>query len=99
MYSPWLFHPEHGTRAQDAAREKIAQRLAFVEGRLAAHGPFLTGERFTVADAYLFTIKGWSAFAKVDLGAFPHLNAFMDQVGARPKVREAMQAEGMRMAA
>jgi len=99
MYSPWLFHPEYGVQAQDVAREKIAQRLAFLEGHIAAHGPFLMGERFTGADAYLFTIVGWSAFAKVDLSAFPHLNAFMDRVGARPKVREAMQAEGMRMAA
>ncbi len=99
MYSPWLFHPEYGAQAQDVARAKIAQRLAFVEGHLATGGPFLLGERFTVADAYLFTIVGWSAFAKVDLAAFPRLRGFMDRVGARPKVRQAMQAEGMKVAA
>lgn len=99
MYSPWLFHPEYGTQAQDVARHKIAERLAFVEDQLAKSGPYLTGDRFSAADAYLFTIVGWSAFAKVDLSAFPHLRAFMDRVGARPKVREAMQAEGMKVAA
>lgn len=94
MYSPWLFHPEYGRQAQAAAREKIAQRLAFVEGHLAA-SPFLMGERFTAADAYLFTIVGWSGFAKVDLSAFPRLRGFMERVGARPAVRRAMAAQGM----
>jgi glutathione S-transferase len=98
-YSPWLFHPEYGAQIQDAARAKIAERLAFVERHLETGGPFLMGETFTAADAYLFTIVGWSAFAKVDLSAFPQLRAFMDRVGARPKVREAMRAEGMKVAA
>ncbi len=98
MYSPWLFHPEYGSQAQDVAREKIIERLAFVEEHLSNGGPFLMGERFTAADAYLFTIVGWSALAKVDLAAFPHLREFMDRVGTRPKVREAMQAEGMKVA-
>lgn len=99
MYSPWLFHPEVGTRAQTFARRKIGERLGFVDSRLAAHGPYLMGERFTIADAYLFTIVGWSPAAGVDLSAFPSLRAFMDRVGARPKVREAMQAEGMKVTA
>ncbi len=99
MYSPWLFHSEYGSQAQDAARNMLARRLAFVENHLAESGPYLAGERFSAADAYLFTIVGWSTFTKVDLTAFPKLRAFMDRVGARPKVREAMQAEGMKIAA
>ncbi|MGO4837477.1 glutathione transferase GstA, partial [Rhizobiaceae sp. 2RAB30] len=99
MYSPWLFHPEYGSQAQEVARRIIGRRLAFVDNHLAGTGLFLTGDRFTVADAYLFTIVGWSAFAKVDLSGFPHLRAFMERVGARPRVREAMQAEGMKVAA
>ena len=95
MYSPWLFHPEYGAQAQNAAREKIGQRLGFVESRLAAV-PFLMGERFTAADAYLFTIVGWSGFAKVDLTAFPQLRGFMERAGARPAVRRAMAAQGMK---
>jgi len=102
MYSPWLFHPEYGVQAQDVARGKIGQRLAFVErhfageGHLAGGAPFLLGDTFTAADAYLFTIAGWSPFAKVDLGPFPRLRDFLERVGARPKVREAMAAQGMK---
>lgn len=99
MYSPWLFHPEYGAQAQDVARRIIGRRLAFVESHLAGEGPFLMGDRFSVADAYLFTIVGWSAFAKVDLSRFPHVRAFMERVGTRPRVREAMHAEGMKVAA
>ncbi|HXF88006.1 MAG TPA: glutathione transferase GstA [Xanthobacteraceae bacterium] len=98
MFSPWLFHPEYGAQAQEVARAKIADRLAFVERHLSTGGPFLLGERFTAADAYLFTIVGWSDFAKVDLSAFPHLRAFMARVASRPAVKEAMRAEGMKVA-
>src|SRR3546814_7895712 len=82
-----MLHPEFGARAQDAARAKIAERLAFVEDHLARSGPLLMGERFTAADAYLFTIVGWSAFTRIDLSAFPHIREFMARVGARPNVR------------
>jgi glutathione S-transferase len=93
MFSPWLFHPEYGAQAQEAARARIAERLAYVERHLAAAGPFLMGERLTAADAYLYTIVGWSGFAKVDLTAFPALRGYMDRVGRRPQVREAIAAE------
>jgi len=99
MYSPWLFHAEYGAAVQQIARDKIAQRLAFVEDHLSEQGPFLMGEQFTAADAYLFTIVGWSAFAKVDLAPFPNLRAFMEQVGSRPKVQETLAAERMKPAA
>src|SRR5690606_23319607 len=97
MFSPWLFHPESGAQAQDVARSKIAERLSHVERHLAAGGPFLLGEGFTAADAYLFTIVGWSGFTGIDLSPFPHLRDFMGRVAARPTVREAMRAQGMRV--
>ena len=98
-FSPWLFHPEYGAQAQDVARGRIAERLAYVETHLAANGPFLLGTDFTVADAYLFTIVSWAAFTKVDLSAFPHLRDYLARIAARPAVRAAMQAEGLKVAA
>jgi glutathione S-transferase len=59
MFSPWLFHPEHGELAREAAKAKIGERFAFLERHLAA-APHLRGERFSGADAYAFTIVGWS---------------------------------------
>jgi glutathione S-transferase len=99
MFSPWLFHPEYGTQAQDVARAKIAERLAYVERHLAAGAPFLLGQSFTAADAYLYTIINWSGFAKVDLSAFPKVKDFMRRIGARPAVLEALRAEGLQESA
>ena len=98
MFSPWLFHPEYGAQAQDVARAKIAERLAHVERHLATGGPFLLGAAFTAADAYLFTILGWSDFGKVELSGFPHLRDYIARVSARPAVWDAMRAEGMKAA-
>lgn len=75
------------------------ERLSFVDAHLAASGPLLMGEHFTAADAYLFTVASWSRVTKVDVTGLPHLQSFMERVGARPAVREAMQAERMRVAA
>jgi glutathione S-transferase len=97
MFSPWLFHPEYGTQAQEVARAKLRDRLTFVDKQLAAGGPLLMGERFTAADAYLFTIASWSRIAKVDVSGLPHLQSFMELVGKRPGVRQAMQAEGLKV--
>ena len=97
MYSPWLFHAEYGEQAQSVARGKLAERLAFVDRHLAAGGPFLMGESFTVADAYLFTVVSWSKWVNVDLSDFAALRAYLERVAQRPAVREAMQAEGLKV--
>jgi glutathione S-transferase len=94
MFSPWLFHPEHGEIAAAAAKAKIAERFAFLDAQLATRA-YLMGERFTAADAYAFTIVGWARPAHIDLTPYPHLRSYMERTAARPKVQEAMRAEGL----
>jgi glutathione S-transferase len=53
------------------------------------------GKTFTVADAYAFVLIGWSKFMNIDLARWPNIAAFQKRVGARPKVQEALQAEGL----
>ena len=57
--------------------------------------PYLTGDTFTVADAYLFVVVNWAKFQSIDLAPWPNLAKFMDRVAARPKVQEALRAEGL----
>ena len=92
-YSP-LFRP-------DTAAETRAERLAYlnkrygvVEKRLADR-PYLLGENFTVADAYLFTVTNWAGAVKFDLAPFPNVRAFQERVAARPAVKAVMKAEGL----
>ena len=91
-FSPWLWHAETAEQTKQAAREKLAVRFAELDKHLADHA-YLTGDTFTVADAYAFTIVNWSNFLKIDLKPYPNLSAFMARVAARPRVRDALKAE------
>lgn len=94
MFSPWLFHPEYGEQAGAVARAKLAERFGLIDTHMADRS-FLMGETFTVADAYCFTIVRWSTPMRIDLSPFANLEAYMARVASRPKVREALAAEGL----
>jgi glutathione S-transferase len=90
-YSP-LFRPDTPAETRAERLAYLAKRYGFVEKRLAVH-PYLMGESFTVADAYLFTVTNWAPRVKLDLAPFPHVRAFQERVAARAAVKAAMQAE------
>jgi glutathione S-transferase len=75
-------------------KETLANKFAFLDQHLAKN-QYLLGDKFTVADAYCFVIVGWSKYKEIDLGRWPNLKAYMDRIAARPKVQEAMKAEGL----
>ncbi len=90
----WLFHPNSPEETKKIAREKIATRFSELDKHLGAR-PYLMGDRFTVADAYAFTVVNWANFVKIDLAPYPNLSAYMKRVASRPKVQEALKAEGL----
>ena len=90
-YSP-LFRPDTPAETRTERLAYLGKRYDIVEKRLAAH-PYLMGESFTVADAYLFTVTNWAPGVKFDLAPFPNVRAFQERVAARPAVKAAMQAE------
>lgn len=90
-YSP-LFDASIGAEQRQKGEVYLRKRYALLEQRLAAT-PFLFGDTFTVADAYLYTVTNWGAYIKLDLSEFPHLLAFQKRVAARPAVLAAMRAE------
>ncbi len=59
----------------------------------AMRGPFVLGEKMTLADAYLFVVCTWLAGDGVDVSGFPKLYAFMAAMEARASVR-AVRAKG-----
>jgi glutathione S-transferase len=89
-----LWNPQTPDAAKAIARVNLGKRFAYLDRTLAAR-PYLTGERFTIADAYLFTVVNWTNIHAIDLAPYPNLKAFMERVAARPKVREALRAEGL----
>ena len=76
------------------ARDNLAERFGHLDRHLAGK-QYLMGDRFTAADAYAFTVVNWSNFQKIDLAPWPNLKAYIARVAARPKVQEAMKAEGL----
>lgn len=56
-------------------------------------GPYVMGEQYTVADAYLFVMSGWLESDKVDIEEFPRVTEHFARVGARPAVIRAMEEE------
>lgn len=89
-----LFHGPKGD-AQDAARALIRGKLSFLEERLRGRD-YLMGDAFTAADAYAFVVLRWTKRTKIDLDGFPNVRAYMERVEARPRVREALESEGLR---
>ncbi|MCM2327549.1 MAG: glutathione transferase GstA [Lysobacter sp.] len=89
-----LWNAKLAPEARAAAVAALAHRLDLVEKSLASQ-PFLTGERFTVADAYLFAVASWAPWVKLDMAPWPKVRDFVARVGARPKVQEALVAEGL----
>lgn len=77
---------------------RLEKRLDYLAGALQSH-PFLLGERFGVADAYLYTVLRWSGFFDIDLARWPSLADYMVCIGRRPAVMAALAAEGLAGAA
>ena len=93
-YSP-LFKPNSTPEMKQAFIDLLNRRYDTVEQMLAGR-QYIAGDQFTVADAYLFTVTGWSRMLKIDLlSTRPNLAAYMERVGGRPAVQSAMRAEGL----
>ena len=89
-----LFHDDVDANAKQALAGVLRRKLAWLDEQLEGK-PYLTGDDFTAADAYLFVVLGWARFVKLDIARLSHLQAFIARVAARPAVREALRAEGL----
>jgi glutathione S-transferase len=58
-------------------------------------GPWVMGERYTVADPYLFTLGRWLQSDGVDIGTFPRVHEHHKRTADRPNVRKTLEAEGL----
>jgi glutathione S-transferase len=92
-FSP-LYRPTTPDDYRPIARDNLAGRFGYVDKHLADR-PYLTGDTFTVADAYLFVMTNWANTLKFDLTSWPNVVAFRDRALARPQVQEAMKVEGL----
>lgn len=93
QYSP-LFNPAATDDMKKMFIDRLHGRYAWLDKQLTGR-QYLMGDRFTVADAYLFTVMNWAQRLKFDMSKYPNLMAYVGRVAARPAVQEAMRAEGL----
>jgi glutathione S-transferase len=74
--------------AKELARTRIGKRFDLLAHELDAR-PYLVGDGFTPADAYLFNMLTWATHTGIDLA----LQAFFARVQQRPAVQAALAAE------
>ena len=92
-FSP-LFNAAISDDVKKIYRDRLASRFQWVDGQLAGK-QYLTGDNFTVADGYLFTVTNWAKPMGIDLTPYANLVAVRERIAARPAVQEAMRAEGL----
>lgn len=89
-----LFNPAMPDAGKDAIKSRVDVRLGWLEKQL-EKVPYVLGDAFSVADAYAFTVLGWTKHVGIDLAKFPAIQAYLARIAARPAVQKALKAEGL----
>lgn len=92
-FSPWLWHKETADSTRRAVKDKLAERFAELD-QLLSRQDWLAGD-FSVADAYAFTIVNWTDVLAIPLTPYPKLQAYVERISQRPRVQDALVAEGL----
>jgi len=89
-----LFNPAMPEDGKKAIIARVNRHLAWLDKQLAQR-PYLLGDSYSVADAYAFTVLGWTKHVNIDLSPYAHIVAYLDRVGQRPAVQAALKKEGL----
>ena len=90
-----LFRPDTPEDYKPTARALLDKKLAYIDESL-ANAQWISGSRFTIADAYLFTVLRWAFAVKLEMAGYKNIAAYMERVAASPAVAAAMAAEGLK---
>jgi glutathione S-transferase len=74
------------------ARAKLVKAYQVLDDRLADGRAYLTGDKFTVADAYVWATM-WDKRSGTDIGHLNNVIAWKARMDARPSVRKALKDE------
>lgn len=89
-----IFHKLVDSQATLTLKAVLKKKLAFLDGQLAQR-PYLSGQQFTIADAYLFVLLNWAPYVDLDISDLPQLLQYQQRIAARPAVQAALRAEGL----
>lgn len=90
-----LFRADTPEDYKPTVRALLDKKLAYIDESLAG-AQWISGSRFTIADAYLFTVLRWAFAVKMDMAGYQNIADYMARVAARPAVAAALAAEGLK---
>lgn len=89
-----LFRPDTPEDYKPTVRGLLEKKLQYVNTALEGN-EWISGQRFTIADAYLYNVLRWARAVKLEMAGLHNIDAFMARVAARPSVVAALAAEGL----
>jgi glutathione S-transferase len=92
-----LFNPNFPQDVKDSfVKPLLKSKFSYVNQHLQKN-KYLTGEEFTLPDAYLFLLLTWLAHFDMDLKEWPELARFFNEVKNRPAVKKSLEEEGLNL--
>ncbi|APJ05044.1 hypothetical protein AXG55_02075 [Silvanigrella aquatica] len=79
---------------KEFAAKKIHSLLDYIEQNLVGKD-YIIGNHFTIADAYLFTILGWTKWVKISIVGHKNITSYMKRVFERPAVQNVLKKENL----
>jgi glutathione S-transferase len=95
------FHKGFAPLFSDVSDEEKKRAVANVESKLdylddlLSEQDYLMGDKFSIADAYMFVIASWTAPTGIELKKWSNISAYSEKIASRKSVQDAMRAEGL----
>lgn len=92
-FSP-LWNPKLKADEKERVIQNLSRRINYFNNHFASND-FVMGSKWTIADAYLFTVLSWAGMVHLSLGSWPHIVGYMTRMKSLSSVQTAMQNEGL----
>ena len=89
-----MFNPKITAEHKTNQLNLLNRRFDYLSQQLTGK-QYLMGAKFSVVDAYLFTVLNWSNFLNIDMAKWPVLKDYMARVAGRTAVKDTLKAEGL----
>lgn len=89
-----LFRPDTPEDFKPTVRALLEKKMQYVNDSL-KDNQWICGPRFSIADAYLFTVLRWAYAVKLNMAGLSYIDAYMARMAERPAVAAALKAEGL----
>lgn len=99
LFRQWFYPHDHVSQGmetlQAASRAGIEKCWTQLDRQLAARGPYLLGETFSLVDLYALMLMRWSRNMPRPATTWPHLAQLAALLKARPSWQRACDEEGL----